>query len=98
MRCARPAWRTTRQTAGSSSRGNTRASSVGTPAMTRPSGPALSWGEGGGWPSTTDRPMAFIEAWFDDVRVHASAAPPPSDEPLAPRHCHQGGRGEAMVG
>jgi hypothetical protein len=25
--------------------------------------------------TTTPRPMAFIEAWFDDVMVNASAAP-----------------------
>jgi hypothetical protein len=27
-------------------------------------------------PSTTDRPMAFIDARFDDVMVNESAAPP----------------------
>jgi hypothetical protein len=43
--------------------------------------------------------MAFIDARFDDGMVNASAArPPPSDAPLAPRHGHPGGRGEAMVG
>jgi hypothetical protein len=42
--------------------------------------------------------MAFIDARFDDVMVNESAAPVSSDEPLAPRHCHQRGRGEAMAG